>query len=143
VLAALADNHVVARQEFGRTVGRSRSSFFLVRGRGRIIAVEKSRVGIAFSADVDEAEMWLVSGPVFGNAVRDSTGLLRSQDFPNSQDFNRISAELNKLVEQRVQPALRVAAAAHQSIDFVACVEIPGGAVDQPLEMIPLAVAVE
>jgi predicted lipoprotein len=143
VLAALNDDAAAARNKHGRTFGLSRATFFFVRGRGTIVEVEKARVGVAL-ADGDEfADLWLTTGPVFGNAVRDAAGLLNSEDFPKSQHFNELANELNALVERRVLPRLRDAAKVGSSIEFVACVEVPGGAISEPLEIIPLEVAVK
>jgi predicted lipoprotein len=143
VLTALADDAIAARKTFGRTVGLSRATYFCLHGHGEILAVEKARVGVALTEGVSKPEVWLATGLVFGNAVRDATGLVRSQDFPNSQNFNALAAALNKLVEERVVKDLKVSAALSRKIDFVACVEVPGGDVTQPLEMIPLAVTIE
>lgn len=46
--------------------------------------------------------MRLETGPVFGNVLRDGTGLLDVNDFPNSQDFNALSSEINRRVEEQV-----------------------------------------
>jgi predicted lipoprotein len=143
VLAALGDDPAAARQKFGRTIGLSRATFFFVRGRGTIVAVEKSRVGVTLADDRASADLWLTTGPVFGNAVRDAPGLLRSEDFSKSQDFNELAAKLNALVEARVLPRLRKAAKVGAPIEFVACVEVGGGSVTQPLEMIPFSVSFE
>jgi predicted lipoprotein len=140
VMAALKDDPVAAREEHGRTIGLSRATFFFVRGHGTIIAVEKSRLGVALGTDGERLDLWLTTGPVFGNAVRDAPGLLNSEDFPKSQHFNELAKELNALVESRVLPPLREAAKVGASIEFVACVEVPGGAISQSLEMIPLDV---
>jgi predicted lipoprotein len=143
VLAALAEDTDAARQKFGRTVGMSRATMFFVRGQGRIVAIEKSRVGVAFDAEEDGPDLWLATGPVFGNAVRDASGLVLSQDFPNSQNFNALATVLNKLAEDRVVLPLGKSAAVDQRIDFVAVLELPGGVVRQPLELIPIAAMVE
>jgi predicted lipoprotein len=143
VLAALESDAGAARKNFGRTVGLSRATFFFVRGRGTIVAVEKSRVGVALRDDGEQPELWLTTGPIFGNAVRDAPGLLNGEDFPNLQHFNELASELNALVESRVLPGLREAAKVGVAIEFVACVEVPGGAVSQPLETIPLQATVE
>lgn len=149
VLAALDGNAAHARQQFGRTVGMSRSTFFFLRGEGTVVAVEKSRIGVAFatvapqppSGDAAVPDVWLIAGPIFGNAARDATGLLKAEEFPRSQHFNAISAALNALVESRVVPPLRQGAKLGRHIRFVACVEAPGGSVRRPLALTPLDVA--
>ncbi len=142
VLARLAADADAARQEFGRTVGISRSTFFFVRGRGTIVAVEPARIGVALDGG-QATQLWLATGPVHGNAVRDATGLIRNQDFSDSQDFNALAAALNAIVEQRVQPELRDGAKVGRVVEFVACGEVLGGAVRQPLRFTPVAVRFE
>jgi predicted lipoprotein len=76
---------------------------------------------------------------VFGNAVRDSTGLVRSEEFANSQEFNTLAIALNGLVSTRVLSKLRDPISPGRRIEFVACVEVPGGAVKLPLFVTPLS----
>ena len=60
--------------------------------------------------DLPEAESEIIAvrtGPVFGNTVREGTGLLDVNNFPGLQEFNALSAELNALIEKSVLPALR------------------------------------
>jgi predicted lipoprotein len=79
-------------------------------------------------------------GPVFGNAVRDGTGLLNPSDYPNSQDFNAISSALNHLVETRVLPKLRDAKAG-MSVRFAGCAEVDDESTDlHPLHVAPIVV---
>ena len=85
-----------------------------------------------------------MTGLVFGNAVRDGTGLLNVNDYPNSQDFNDISAELNKLIETRVQPKLRERAKVGATIRFTGCAEVSDESTDlHLLKLIPIQAEVE
>lgn len=153
VLASLGADANQARKQYGRTVGISRSTFFLMQGEGEIVAVETSRLGVKLArsgeardqppAGSGTPDVWLVTGPIFGNAARDATGLIKSQDFPNSQDFNALASAINEIVEQRVLPPLRAASAPGKRIRFVACVEVLGDRVRQPLQLIPLQAIVE
>ena len=54
----------------------------------------------------EPAEVVIEIGPVFGNAIRDGSGLLDVSEFANSQDFNALSAEINRRVEELVLPVL-------------------------------------
>jgi predicted lipoprotein len=133
LLKALRENPELASEEFGRSVGLSRKYYFFVRGAGRIVSVERSGVGIALDEDGSEADLLLVRGLVFGNAVRDAAGLLNPSDFKNSQYFNDISNELNHLVEAEVLPALDQAEV-DRAIRFVGCAEVQNRA-GQPLQL--------
>jgi predicted lipoprotein len=147
VVAAFKADAVAARKELGRSVGISRSTLLLVCGEGTVTAVEDGRIGVTLRAEPtdDKAapDLWLTTAPIFNNAVRDSTGLIRSQDFPNSQHFNQLAAALNAIVEERVVPPLRKAAAPGKQIRFAACAELRGGAVKLPLTFIPLEAVID
>jgi predicted lipoprotein len=83
----------------------------------------------------------LLTGLIFGNSVRDATGLLDVSKFPNSQQFNAISSELNALVESRVIPGVRSNAAPGHVLRFVGCAEIADEVSDVvPLKVVPLKV---
>ena len=86
----------------------------------------------------------LQTGVVSGNTVRDATGLLSASDYPNSQQFNAISNELNRLVETLVIPSAKQAAQVGRQIEFVGCARVLNLPADaSPLKLIPLEVRVE
>ena len=89
-------------------------------------------------------EVVLPVGLLFGNAVRDGTGLLNVNDYPNSQDFNDISQALNRIIETRVLPSLRERAKVGATVRFVGCTEIADESGDlRPLRVVPIQVDVE
>jgi predicted lipoprotein len=94
-----------AARDHGRRVGLGGTAYLFARGTGRVVAVERSRLLL----DLDGTTIALRTGPVFGNTVRDGCGLLDLNRSPGLTEFNAVAAELNRLVEQRVQPALRTA----------------------------------
>jgi predicted lipoprotein len=143
VLAALDANAQQARSQFGRTVGLGRSSYFLIRGEGTIVSIEKNRVAVALSANATDPDLLINAGPVFGNAVRDAPGLLKAGDFTHSQHFNELAAELNLLVENRVGKPLAKQARVGRKVRFVGCIEVRGEKPTRPLKLIPLEAAVE
>jgi hypothetical protein len=56
--------------------------------------------------------------------VRDGCGLLDVNQVPGLAEFNALSAELNRLVEARVQPPLKTVAVG-ATITFAGCAEAP------------------
>jgi predicted lipoprotein len=144
VIAAMAENPQKAREKFGRTVGISSSCFYFLRGSGRVVSVKAKGVGLSLKETGDDVEFLLPTGLLFGNTVRDATGLLDASAFPNSQHFNDISAELNRIVEAQVLPALKEQAAVGRRIQLVGCVEVGEDERDaRPLKVIPVSVTVE
>jgi hypothetical protein len=128
-----------AKKKYSRSIGLSEGYFYFLRGEGRILSVSDDEVVLAVTGGGTRAEVSLQAGLIFGNAVRDGTGLLSANDYPNSQDFNDISAALNHLVETSVQPKLRAQAKIGARISFAGCAEVNDEAADlKPLKVIPL-----
>ena len=143
VLNALQADVPRARSEFGRSVGIGRSTYFLVRGEGAIVLVEKNRIGVALSEGGRDPDLLIATGPVFGNAIRDAPGLLSAGDFTHSQHFNELAAELNLLVENRVARPLSKQAHVGRKVRFVGCIEVLGEKPTKPLKLIPLEAGVK
>ena len=144
VLTAIRDNPQAAREQFGRKVGVSRTRFFVLRGSGRIVSVDEKAIGVALDQNGREPDVVLPIGLLFGNTARDATGLLDAGDFPHSQNFNDISTELNRIIEERVVPKLRKQSKVGRRIEFAGCAEVSDEVSDpRPLAIIPLKVDVE
>jgi len=144
LLPAIRNDPAAARKAHARQLGLSESYTYFVSGRGRVLAVSDDEIALAITPGVTNAEIALQTGLVFGNTVRDGTGLLNVNDYPNSQDFNDISAELNKLIEMRVQPKLRERAKVGATIRFTGCAEVSDDSTDlRPLKLIPIQAEVD
>ena len=139
LLPEIKNDPAAARTKFARGLGMSESYFYFVSGSGRVVAVSDDEVSLAITAGSTNTEVSLQTGLVFGNALRDGTGLLNASDYPNSQDFNDISAALNHIVETRVLPKLREQAKVGVKISFVGCAEVDDESTDlKPLKVIPI-----
>ena len=125
----------LARQLQDGAVG---SRAFLVKGTGRVTTVEEEAVVIV--VDGTHTKVRLSTGLLFGNTVRDATGLLDVSAYPNSQDFNDLSTELNKIVEAKIVPALREKAAVGKVLRFFGCAELEEGAKPDSLSVVPLRI---
>ena len=140
LLAALQRDSVAASKRFGHRLGLGSSTFYFVSGRGRIVAADRASVQIALR-DGGPAEVIIELGPVFGNAIRDGSGLLDVSDFPNGQDFNALSAEINRRVEERVLPLLKGNSAVGTAVRFVGGVEVADSAgAPSSLNLVPVQI---
>lgn len=127
LVQAVRADATAAATAHGRKVGEGTTWYFVARGSGRVTAVEKSRLLV----EVDGAQGAIVAlrtGPVFGNVVRDGCGLLELNSVPGLAEFNAVSAEINRLVEERVQPALKNGVAVGARVTFAGCAEAPESA---------------
>ena len=141
VLTALRESPEQAATMYGRKAGLGRSTLYFLRGSGTIVAVDKNRVGVKLGDAAGEADVALETGLLFGNTARDASGLLNGDDFPNSQQFNEISTELNRTIEATVLPPLKERAQVGDAIEFVGCAEVTNVPRDiAPLKVVPLDV---
>ena len=144
LLPAIQTNPAEAKKQFGRSFGVSESYTYFVAGQGRVLTVSDDEILLAVTEGATNAEISLQTGLLFGNAVRDGTGLLSVNDYPDSQDFNAISEALNRLVETRVQPKLREAAKVGATVRFVGCAEVNDESSDlKPLKLVPVEATVK
>lgn len=141
VLDALAKDPKAAATTFGHTVGISDTTHYFIRGTGTVVSVEGKGVGVALHGSDSKPDLLIKTGLLSGNTVRDATGLLTASEFPNSQNFNDISTELNRIVESQILPYLKTNATVGRTLRFAVCAEVgEDDASDRPLKVIPVAV---
>lgn len=139
LLPAIQSNAAEAKRKYSRSVGVSESYTYFLAGSGRVLAVNDDEVSLVVTEGSTNAEVLLQVGLLFSNAVRDGTGLLSVNDYPNSQDFNAISEALNRIIEERVLPKLRETAKVGAVINFVGCAEVNDESADlKPLIVVPI-----
>jgi predicted lipoprotein len=144
LMASISTDKDMARKQFAHAVGISSGYYYFVRGTGRVVKVEKDAIGLSLNPGGNETDVSVPLGPVFGNALRDGTGLLNASDYPNSQDFNDIAASLNHIAETRVLPELQRIAAVGRTLRFAGCVEVADEEEDlRPLKLVPALVKAE
>ncbi len=142
-LSAISADGEASRKAIGRTIGVSRGFLVFLRGTGRIVEVGRS--GVSLSLDNgDTADIELQTGPIFGNAVRDAPGIVDASELANSQEFNTLSAELNRLAELRAARPLAAGAAPGKQVRFVCCAEIKDPQrFTRPLKAAPVSIEFE
>lgn len=140
LFAALNKDYAAAQKQFGHTPGFSSTTSFFVSGSGRITAVESDTVHVKLDGATNAPAIELPTDLIFGNVVRDATGLLNASEFPNSQNFNDIAAGLNHIVETNVLPALRAQAAVGKAIRFTGCVELDEDSKNDPWTVVPVKI---
>ena len=130
-----------AAERYGRRLGLSGTAAYWVTGQGVIAAADDRVVEIAVEGAGDTG-IFIRLGPVFGNAIRDGSALLDVSDFANTRDFNALSVEINRRVEDDVLPALAAGASVDRAVSFTGGVEIAqGDGAPATLEIVPYRVA--
>lgn len=139
LLKASSSDAAAAAKQYGRRTGLGGPDLYFLRGEAKVIAIDRKGVWVAMEPTIN-IRMVLLTGPIFGNTLRDCTGLLDLKDY-SSFEFNALSSELNRLAETRVQPDLRERAVIGTNVRFVGCAE-DGGMSDgsRVLRLVPIKV---
>jgi predicted lipoprotein len=117
----------------GRTLGQSRVHAYLLAGSGRIVAVQKEGLLVSVLPEDPNPQVLLcIGGYIAGNAVRDASGLIDVSTFSDTMKFNRISAEINRIVVQEViTPFLGRTPQVGMGVRFVGAAEVAEDATEK------------
>jgi predicted lipoprotein len=124
-----------ARTEHGHQAGLGGPWYFCVRGQGVVETVEKNRVLLAVAGS--SRQVGLDLDVVVDNTVREALGV-KASAFADSQDFNAVSSELNRRVEQEVITPNRPLLKPGAEVEFVGCTKIGGNSDLDPLCLVPI-----
>lgn len=120
VLDLLDNNPEKAFLEYGNKLGISKTWYFMVKGQGVIGEEDAEAVWINLA---NNRRIRLATSFIFGNAVREGSGLININDFVNMTDFNNVSVALNKNVKTEVIPTLKNNLIAGQLLAFAGAFE--------------------
>lgn len=114
------------------------ASAYLLTGRARIISADDQGLWLDVDAPGD-MHVLLLTGPIFGNALRDATGALPMGRMSFTQ-FNSVSDELNHLSEAQARRSLPANIPVGTRIEFRAAGEVDNSGVSPVLELAPIQV---
>ena len=128
-----------AKKQFGQQAGLGGSVYFCVRGSGTVESITKDRATVLIPSN--KRRVCLELGIVVDSTVRDAVGVKASK-FPNSQEFNAFSSELNRQVEEAVLAPNRELIKEGTLVDFVGCGKVGGKSDLDPLCLVPIQLKV-
>ena len=135
LFAAIQDDPESAKAKHATTLGIGDVYYYFVSGKGRVGAIGSDSFSVHV-VNTEEPDVVIKTSHIFGNAIRNGTNLIDVNEFPNSKDFNRISAEINRIVENRVIPPILNELSVGNRIQFVGCAEI----VNEESDLTPLCI---
>ena len=122
VLDAIRRDRKSAKAQYGRVVGLGGPHHYLLKGTARIIAVTEREVELALVGnDSEQPDIVLAVSMIFGNEILNATGLVKHSQFKRTNEYNAISAEVNKIVESELAPAFLKEAKVGSTVSFVGC----------------------
>jgi len=120
-LANISDDLENYAEQKGRKLGVSDEYNFIIEGKATITAIEEEYVSVLLE---DNKELRIATEFVFGNAIRDGSGMANIDDYQNTMDFNSISVELNNIVRETVVPPFKKKAKIGDALYFKGAVTI-------------------
>jgi len=125
---------------YSHALGIGNLRYFLVKGKGEVTAINDNALAVSLKSDTSQQTITIETEYVFGNEVRDATGLIDISEFSNTMDFNNVSAEINKIIRAKVLPKLK-AVKVGSSIAFTGAIELNKEHLNlAQVEAIPVAV---
>lgn len=141
LLDEFQNNHELAFTQHGKKLGISKTWYFLVSGSGTINAVNEESTEVLLD---NGKQIQLATSFIFGNAVRDGSGLVNIDDFINMTDFNNVSIALNKKVRDEIIPKLVSGSELGERINFSGAIEMNEETpMDNNVRIIPVFVEFE
>lgn len=143
VLSGFKTDIIQTGRKYGRTLGLASTYFFLVHGEGKILEITDEGIILSLFSKQNNPDVIITTRYIFGNAIRDASGLIDVSDFPSSMEFNNISRDINNLVTTEVIPSFNTFVRAGDTLFFHGATEVNKDEPElNPLKIIPVEVKI-
>jgi len=134
----LNDPELTFRRE-ANALGVGNIAYFKVQGEGFVLKVNENNVILR----VEDHELEIETEFIFGNAVRDASGLVRINDFDRTSDINLISETINHKIRSEIIPPFRARVKEGNKVKFTGAMELNMShlELDRP-EVIPVSIQI-
>jgi predicted lipoprotein len=128
---------------YSHALGIGNLRYFLVKGKGEVTAINDNALAVSLKSDTSQQTITIETEYIFGNEVRDATGLIDISEFSNTMDFNNVSAELNKIIREKVLPSFKSTVKKGNTIEFVGAIELNKEHLNlQKIEVVPIEIKI-
>lgn len=134
-----------AFDQHSHALGMGNIRYFLVKGQGIVTDVHENEVSVKLAGTAESVgNVRIATEYIFGNAVRDASGEIDINAFTNSMDFNNVSAEINKLIREKVVPRFKSEVKKGDRIAFHGAIELNRAHLQtNDIEIIPVSLQIE
>ncbi|MGC4102899.1 DUF2291 domain-containing protein [Ferruginibacter sp.] len=118
-----------AIDQLGNSLSIGNYRYCLVKVTGTVAQVNEDDIQLKVNYGADQpgdtsGTATLATEYIYGNAIRDASGLVQVKDYPNTSDLNNISESLNKIVRTELLPSFRSTVKKGDQLNIVAAVEL-------------------
>ncbi|MEO6282324.1 MAG: DUF2291 domain-containing protein [Dyadobacter sp.] len=143
LLSLLKTDKGKAFADHSHALGIGNVKFFLIKGIGTVESVEENQVLLKIEFQHEKSVLRIATEYIFGNAVRDASGAMDMNEFSNSMDFNNVSAEINKIIRDKVIPGFKSKVKKGDRITFSGAIELNKEHTDlKRIEVIPVSLKI-
>jgi predicted lipoprotein len=141
LLKSISENPDAAFEQNTKALAIGNYRYAMVKLKGTITRINENEILVSIALPHADSllNVAITTEFVYGNAVRDASGLLEVRDFNNASDLNNIAEALNALVRKNIVPSLRTKAKENSMVELVGAVQLNREHVaKEMLEIIPL-----
>ena len=121
LLSQIQTNSDSAFNIHGNRLGIGNSAFFMIKSTGKVISIIDGKIKVNTPQNI------LVSVNtkyIFGNAIRDASGLVKLTDFKTNADFNKVSEALNTVIREKALPPMTKNIKVGNEISFIGALKL-------------------
>jgi len=123
-IKATQSNQADAFSKYTNALGIGNYRYVLIKAEGIVTDINEDDIMLQLKLGDSLMKAKLATEFIYGNAIRDASGLVEVKDFPNTMDLNNISEELNKMVRKTVLPPFKAAVKKGNRIIVTGAIEI-------------------
>ncbi len=140
LLKLIKSDPAKAFQTYSNALGIGNIRYFLVKGAGTIKTIDENTTTISYASDTTQKQLNIATEFVYGNAIRDASGLININEFNSTMDFNNVSAEINKIVRTEVLPPFKTNGKVGDKVQFSGAIELNRAHVNHDhIEVVPIS----
>ena len=123
-IKAAQANPADAFSKYTNALGIGNYRYALVKVAGTVTDVSEDDINLQIKIGDSLMTAKLATEFIYGNAIRDASGLVDVKNFPNTMDLNNISEELNKMVRKTVLPPFKTSVKKGDKLIVTGAIEI-------------------
>jgi predicted lipoprotein len=143
LIVAIQVNPEEGFRKYSNAMAIGNYRYSLVRFSGRAAVINEDDIVMQVNHTDSLLVLHMATEFIYGNAVRDASGLVDIRDFTNAMDLNNISEQLNKKVKTEVLPPFQKQVKAGDSVEVTGAIKFNKAHINfQHLEILPVRVKI-
>jgi predicted lipoprotein len=124
LIAAVRTDKDSAFKRFTHALDIGNYRYVFIKTPATVTAVKEDEVLVEISAADSLMHDILATEYIYGNAIRDASGLLDLRDYPHTTDLDRISEQINGIVRTTVLPPFKKTVKKGDKLNITAAVQL-------------------